>query len=120
MKYFLALTSLASLAILLLINKKQNKVMTDLTVLQDEVRENKEVIDSAITLLKGLKERLDQAGTDPAKLKELSDSLDASTNALARAVAENTPTTTEPEEEKPSEGPEEETPGEETNTGNQL
>lgn len=74
-----------------LILKNQQKIMTDLTTLQTEVAENAEVIASAVTLLKGLKEQLDAAGTDPVKLKELSDALDSQTNSLAAAVAENTP-----------------------------
>lgn len=71
--------------------KNQKKIMTDLTALTTEVEENGEVIASAVTLLQGLKIALDEAGTDPVKLKELSDSLDKNTNALAEAVAANTP-----------------------------
>lgn len=65
--------------------------MDELTVLTQEVTETKTVMASAVTLIKGLKERLDAAGTDPVKLKELSDSLDAGTNELAAAITANTP-----------------------------
>lgn len=62
--------------------------MDDLT---REVAENNTVIGSAVTLLEGLKAALDAAGTDPAKLAELSASLDTQSTALANAVAANTP-----------------------------
>lgn len=65
--------------------------MADLTTLEQEVAENKTVTESAVTLLKGLKAALDAAGTDPAKLKALSDSLSTQTDDLAAAVSENTP-----------------------------
>lgn len=69
--------------------------MADLTKLQEEVQENGTVIGSAITLLNGLKAQLDAAGTDPEALKALSDQLDSQSNALAAAVAANTPAETE-------------------------
>lgn len=74
----------------LIINKLQ-KIMADLTTLETEVQENSSVIGSAITLLNGLKAQLDAAGTDAEKLKALSDQLDSQSNALASAVAANTP-----------------------------
>ena len=49
------------------------------------------VIDSAITLLTGLKAALDAAGTDPAKLSALSADITAKTAALSAAVTANTP-----------------------------
>lgn len=78
-------------AVLVQINQKLDTIMTDLTQLTAEVAQNKDVIDSAVVLLKGLKTKLDEAGTDPTKLAELSASLDSQSNALAAAVAENTP-----------------------------
>lgn len=63
-----------------------------------EVSETKTVHDSAVTLLNGLKARLDQAiaelaaqSIDNATLNSLSADLDTSTNALADAVVANTP-----------------------------
>lgn len=64
---------------------------TDFTELENEIAEDSSAKQSAITLLQTLKTRLDEAGTDPAKLKELSDSLSASTDGLAAAVVANTP-----------------------------
>jgi chromosome segregation ATPase len=73
------------------INQKLSTMGQELQTLQQEVAENNTVMQSAITLLQGLKQRLDDAATDPAALKQLSDELDANTNALAAAVAANTP-----------------------------
>lgn len=64
---------------------------TDLTELTSQVSKNGEVIASAIVLIKGIKAKLDAAGTDPVALKALSDSLGTQDNELAAAVAENTP-----------------------------
>lgn len=73
------------------IEGKQNTMSAELDTLTTEVSETNTVVDSAIVLLKGLKERLDAAGTDPIKLKELSDSLNSQQEKLATAIAENTP-----------------------------
>lgn len=62
-----------------------------LDALTAEVSQTTTVIDSAIALIQGLKAALDAAGTDPAKLQALSDSLDAKQKQLAQAVADNTP-----------------------------
>lgn len=62
-----------------------------LDTLVTEVAETNTVIDSAITLLQGLKSALDAAGTDPAKLAELSASLDSKQQELAAAIQANTP-----------------------------
>jgi len=70
---------------------KVNHMSAELDTLTSEVSETNTVVDSAIVLLKGLKQKLDEAGTDPVKLKELSDSLNAQQDKLAAAIAENTP-----------------------------
>lgn len=72
------------------------KILTmadELNTLKTEVAENKEVIGSAIALLKGLKQRLDDAiaSGDPAELTALSNALDTQSKDLAQAVVENTP-----------------------------
>jgi len=71
------------------------KMSEQLDKLTQEVAENKTVMESAVTLLQGLKQRLDEAGTDAAKLAQLSADLDTNTNALAAAVTANTPAETE-------------------------
>lgn len=74
-----------------LIIHKINKMATDLTALTAAVAKDTEVDQSAITLLQGLKQKLDEAGTDPVALKALSDQLGANSQALADAVVANTP-----------------------------
>jgi hypothetical protein len=78
------------------IHAQNQKIMEELAVLTQEVAETKTVMASAVTLLQGLKARLDAAGTDKVKLAELSADLDTNTNALAAAVAANTPAEGEP------------------------
>lgn len=63
---------------------------TQLDALTAQVTANGTVIGSAITLIQGLKAQLDAAGTDPAKLQALSDSLAKTDSDLAAAVAANT------------------------------
>lgn len=74
-----------------LLISKETIIMADLSELQAKVEKNGEVEASAVALLQGLKAALDAAGTDPVKLKELSDSLGAQTDDLAAAIVANTP-----------------------------
>lgn len=76
--------------------------MALLDELETEVSENSTAIGSAIVLLKGLKQKLDEAGTDPVKLKALSQALSKQTDDLAAAVVENTPAETPPTPEEPT------------------
>jgi GH18 family chitinase len=71
--------------------RELSEMAADLTDITREVTETQDAQAAAVTLLNDLKARLDAAGTDPVKLKELSDALDSSTNALAAAVVANTP-----------------------------
>lgn len=70
----------------------QTKIMALLDSLTAEVANNTTVEQSAIVLIQGLKAQLDAAGTDPVKLKALSDQLAANDTALAAAVTTNAPT----------------------------
>ena len=63
-------------------------VIDDLTA---NVTANTTVIESAIALLGNLKTLLDAAGTDPVKLKALSDTLASEDTKLAAAITANTP-----------------------------
>lgn len=63
----------------------------EITELETEVAEEVTVMDSATVLINGFAERLREAGVDPAKLAQLQSDLDTSGNALATAVAANTP-----------------------------
>jgi len=68
-------------------------IMNVLQKLMQEVAETKAVNESAVTLLQGLKAKLDEAiaSGDPEALQALADELDASTNSLAAAITANTP-----------------------------
>lgn len=59
--------------------------------LKSAVENNTTVIASAVVLIKGFADRLEAAGTDPAKLAALTDELRAKDQELAEAVAANTP-----------------------------
>jgi predicted chitinase len=76
-----------------LIKRKLNIMSAELDQLEVQVAETTSVEQSAITLIRGIAAQLAAAGTDPVKLKALSDSLNTSEQALAQAVAENTPAT---------------------------
>ena len=79
---------------LIAIKGEEDTIMADLTQLTADVTANGNAVQSAITLLQGLKAALDAAGTDPTKLAALSTQLEASTTALANAVVANTPAAT--------------------------
>ena len=73
------------------ITKLETKLANELEDLTTQVAETKTVIDSAIVLIQGIKAALDAAGSNPAALKALRDSLDTSEQALAAAIVANTP-----------------------------
>ena len=63
----------------------------ELDALTAEVANNTTVEKSALAMLQGLAAQLAAAGTDPAKLQALRDTLAANDTELAAAVAANTP-----------------------------
>lgn len=67
----------------------------ELAALQAQVTQNTTVIESAITLIQGIKAALDAAiaSNDPAALTALSAELGAEDQKLAAAVQANTPAT---------------------------
>lgn len=69
--------------------------MAALDDLKTAVAQNRDVTESAITLLQGLKQKLDDAiaSGDPAALTQLSADLGSETTRLADAVSANTPAT---------------------------
>ncbi len=69
----------------------EKQEMADLATLQAEVERNTQVEQSALTLIQGLRDQIVAAGTDPVKLKAITDQLTANDDALAAAVAANTP-----------------------------
>jgi hypothetical protein len=71
------------------------KIMATLDDVVAKVKNEGDVIDSAVALINGFKDKLDAAlasGADPEVLQKLSDDIGASTDKLAAAVAANTPT----------------------------
>jgi hypothetical protein len=80
-----------ALVLLRKITRQEVIVSKELDELTKQVAANRDVTQSAITLIAGIKARLDEAGTDPAKLQALRDDLAAQDQALAEAVAANTP-----------------------------
>jgi hypothetical protein len=83
----------ANRTILYEILSNQRKIMSALTDLQAAVAAENTVVQSAITLLNGLKAQLDAAiaSGDPAALTALSADIAGQTAALAAAVTANTP-----------------------------
>ena len=67
------------------------KIMSALDDLQAAVTAEDTVIDSAITLINGIPALIAAAGTDPAKLAALQTDITTKSQALAAAVAANTP-----------------------------
>ncbi len=65
--------------------------MADLTALTTKVQETADVEQSAIVLLGSLSDLIKAAGTDPAKLAELTAQLDTNKAQLAAAIVANTP-----------------------------
>lgn len=72
--------------------------MASLADLRAKVAANTTVVASAITLIQGIKQKLDAAiaQNDPVALQALSDELDNSDQTLAAAILANTPTSTAP------------------------
>lgn len=62
-----------------------------LAQLQADVAAEDSVIASAVTLIQGISDRINQAGGDPAALAALSADIQAQAATLAAAVAANTP-----------------------------
>ena len=83
---------------LLVINVKLGQIMSILDQLTQDVSNNTSVVQSAVVLINGLHQQLNdaiaalQAGDNGAALTKLSADLEASTQALADAVHANTGT----------------------------
>ena len=75
-----------------IIISKENDMADVLDGITAEVARNTTVVQSALTLIQSLHDLIVAAGTDPVKLKAITDSLQANDDQLAAAVAANTPT----------------------------
>lgn len=86
-----------------LIQQSLEAIMAALDDLRREVAESRDVTESAIVLITGLKAQLDAAiaSGDPAALVELSAQLDAQSTRLAEAVQANTTPPAPPPAEAP-------------------
>jgi chromosome segregation ATPase len=83
------------------LNQMEQRLMADLSTIQKEVQENREVISSAVTLIQGLRDEVAalkaaaQNGASTAELQaminDLAYQLDQNTAPLANAIAANTP-----------------------------
>ena len=73
------------------IQHMETKIMAAIDDLQAAVAAEDTVIDSAITLIKGIPALIAAAGVDPAKLTALQADITAKSQSLADAVAANTP-----------------------------
>ena len=71
--------------------------------LRKAVARDNEVNTSAVTLLKGLSERLKANADNPAAIRALAKELDVNQDRLAAAVVENTPAEEKPPTEPPTE-----------------
>jgi len=71
--------------------EKEQIMSEQLDKLTTEVAKTVAVQQSAILLLQGLSAQIAAMKDDPVALQALADSLDASSNALAEAIAINTP-----------------------------
>ena len=74
-----------------ILTKQGVQIVKELDDLEVQVKANTDAEQSAIVLLNQLHDLIVAAGTDPAKLKALADSLARSANDLAAAVVANTP-----------------------------
>lgn len=77
--------------ILKLLTKNQEIIMADLSQLTADVTADTNAVTAAVALINGLAAQITAAGTDPVKLKALTDQLEANNAALAAAITANTP-----------------------------
>jgi hypothetical protein len=77
--------------VLFLLLHYEKRTMSAITDLQAVVTKEDNVIQAAIALINGFATQLAAAGTDPVALQALQDDIATHTQALANAVAANTP-----------------------------
>jgi uncharacterized protein YoxC len=72
------------------LNAREDFLMSILTDLEAKVAHQSTVVNSVLELVKGLSDKIKDAGLDEAKLAEIAAELDANSDKLAAAVAANT------------------------------
>lgn len=77
--------------IIQLLTRNQEIIMADLSQLTADVTADTNAVTSAVALINGLAAQITAAGTDPVKLKALTDQLEANNAALGAAIVANTP-----------------------------
>ena len=77
--------------VIALLKANQKDLLMTLDELKVQVTANTTVEQSAITLIQGLAAQIKASANHPAAIQALSDQLKASSDALAAAVAANTP-----------------------------
>ena len=80
------------------------KLMADLSKLTAATERETSVVTSAITLITGLAAEIAAAKNDPAEIDAIANKMNASADALAAAVAANTPAEPAPPETAPQPG----------------
>lgn len=80
-----------TLSLLHQIIKNQEQIMSTLKDLQDEVTAEDTVVDSAVTLIQGLAAQVAALTPDQASIDALAADIKSKSDALAAAVAANTP-----------------------------
>lgn len=76
----------------IIVREGMKKMSAELDTLTQEVSENTTVVQSAITLIGSLATKIEELKNDPVALQALADQLNVNEQALAAAVAANTPT----------------------------
>jgi hypothetical protein len=71
--------------------RRDKKMVGSVDELKKAVAEQKDATQSAVTLIEGLADQLDDAGGDEAAVAEIAAEIRSSAQALAKAVTENTP-----------------------------
>jgi len=74
-----------------LILKEIKRMSIEMDALTAQVKANSDAVDSAVTLINGIADRITAAGVDPVALSALTTELKAKDEALSTAVVANTP-----------------------------
>jgi hypothetical protein len=71
--------------------QRETQIMNELDALEVEAKANTDAEQAAVVLLGKLHDLLVAAGTDPVRIKAITDALGTSKDALAAAIVANTP-----------------------------
>lgn len=86
------LNALTNIAAALMLNARRTQNMAaELDDLVAQVKANSTIVESAVTLIHGIADRITAAGTDPAALVALTNELRAEDRVLSDAISANTP-----------------------------